>query len=193
MSYQDLLRAKALEICEECATKGLPQPRFALIEQSYLINFTWFHEGKKQILSLYYKPTCRSWTLSPKSDWLKRVITPAIESLCLSPAVDITATSTSSAGNLSGSPSASVQAYFADALSCLDLLRPFAVDNVDCSIICQLTRRAVECILSDPVCSSLNRADLVVCIGLPDATDFFLAKEYLKQCLTLCHISNVVN
>jgi len=190
MNYQELLRTKALEICEQCAAQGLPKPTFMLIKQSYLVNFTWFHEGKKHILSLYYKPTRQSWTLSPKSDWLKNVVIPVVEPLCASPAASPKETPASSTNNPSALPNIKAQAYFEDARSCLELLRPFATDNVDCSLICQLTRRAVECILSDPACSSLDQVALAACINLPDSPDFFIAKEYLNRCLTLCRISS---
>lgn len=193
MNYQGLLRAKAFEVCDLCTAKGLPKPTFVLVEQNYLINFTWLHEGKKQMLSLYYKPTRQSWTLFSKSDWLKSVVIPIIEPLCQSASIGTAVAPASSACTLPDLPHTGIQAYFEDALSCLELLSPFAADNVDCSIICQLTRRAAKYILSDPACSYLDQTTLATHIELPDSTDFSAAKEYLNQCLTLCHMSNAAN
>lgn len=191
MSNQELFRAKAQEICNHCTIKGLPQPFYLIKEQNYLINFTWQYEGKKHVLALYYKPTRQSWTLTAYNDlWLQTVIIPVLEPLCSSSARSPVPEAASSSLEASFSSANRTQAYFEGALACLTLLNPFATDNVDCSIICQLTRKAVEYILLDPACSYLDQAALAAVVDVPVSTQFFTAKEYLNQCLTLCHIND---
>jgi hypothetical protein len=116
---------------------------------------------------------------------------PIVEPLCSSSVSPLVAEA--APYNSVSAPSDSIQIYFEEALACLEVLRPFADDNVDCSIICRFTRKAVEYILLDPTCSHLDQTALTAVVDLPMSTKFFDAKEYLNRCLTLCHISNVVN
>jgi len=188
----DLLYAKALEIDNYCAIHNFPTPLFLVKEQNWLVNFTWQHEGQKHVLSLYYKPTRQSWTLYANTSWLRSVVIPMLEPLCASspPAQKAAPTHfTTDFASLSNSRS---EDYFEEALECCSLLSPFALDNVDCSILFQLTRLALKNILADPACAPLDRAGLTALLNVGDSTDFSSAKEYLDQCLILCRINNAV-
>ena len=190
MSYQELLQKKAIQVCERCASAGVPQPLYYFASE-YSINFSWQHEGKKHTLALYYNTKQQSWKPVANTAWLKQVIVPVIQPLFGQHSTKATPSLTET----SPAPTQEhrVQAYFADALACLSLLTPFANDNIDFSIICQRTRESVQMVLNDPIFSHLNRAALSVALDTPDTSDFHQAKEYLSQCLTLCNINNAVN
>lgn len=196
MSHQELLRAKALEICERCADADLPVPSYS-IKTDYQVNFVWHLEGK-HTLALYYKSSPQRWTLLPNTDWLKNVVLPVIAPLCEQVGqAPIKAPSSAPPGSSLPAPASlpveQIQAYFAEALSCLSLLAPFTSDNVDCSILCQRTREALRHILADPACSHLDQAALNAAITIPDSVNFYTAKEYLTRCLTLCNINALKN
>lgn len=190
MSYQELLREKAVQVCERCAAAGIPQPLYHFASE-YSVNFSWQHEGKKHTLALYYNTKQQSWKPVANTEWLKQVIVPVIQPLFgqHSTKTTLSLTETSPAPTQEHR----VQAYFADALACLSLLTPFANDNIDFSIICQRTRESVRMILSDPTLSHFDRTALSALLDTPDTTNFSGAKEYLTQCLTLCHINNAAS
>lgn len=193
MSNQELLREKANLVCERCASAGLPQP-FPHITSDFAVNFTWWFEGRTHTLSLYYKQKHQSWTLVSNTDWLVNAVEPAIRPLFgqqQSKRFPSQAQEATKPDRTEQAPE--LQAYFAHALTCLSLLEPFANDNIDFSIICQRTRESVRMILSDPTPSHLDRTALSALLDTPDTTNFSGAKEYLTQCLTLCHINNAAS
>ena len=190
MSNEEILRAKAIQLCERCASAGLPQPLYRIVSD-YSIDFTFWYEGRSQTLSLYYKPKNQQWTAVPKTDWLRRVVAPVIQPIFEHSSAGLSALpAIESAGPVRA---VAREAYFAEALTCLSLLEPFADDNIDFSIICQRTRESVRNILNDSTFSQLDHAALSEALAKPNTPNFWDAKEYLIQCLTLCHISNVVN
>lgn len=190
MSYEKLLRGKAAQICVRCAAMGISQP-FYRIASEYAVNFSWWYEGKNHTLALYYNAKRQSWKLVAHTEWLKQTILPVLQPLFGQPATQASPT-------LVETPSASsqeqkLQAYFAEALACLELLTPFAHDNIDFSIICQRTRESVRMILNDPAFSHLSDTGLLTVLDAPDTSDFYQAKEYLTRCLTLCNMNNVAS
>ena len=193
MSNQELLREKADLVCERCTSAGLPQPLFR-IASDFAVNFTWRLEGSAHTLSLYYNQKHQTWKPISNSDWLRSVVEPVIQPLFGQQQSRIHPTQTQAFAKPDRTEQApKVQAYFADALTCVSLLEPFANDNIDFSIICQRTREAVKMVLSDPLLTLLDRQALSESLELPDTTHFSEAKEYFIQCLTLCHINNAVN
>ncbi len=153
--------------------------------------FSWQYEGKRHILALYYNTKQQSWKPVANTEWLKQVVLPLIQPLFEQQPVKATLPMP----GVSADPvqEAALQAYFADALTCLTLLESFANDNIDFSIICQRTRGSVRMILNDPMFTHLNRAALSAALDTPDTADFYQAKEYLSRCLTLCNINSVAS
>lgn len=200
MIYQELLREKAIQVCERCNLAGLSQP-FYYITSEYSVNFSWQFEGKKHTLALYYKARQQSWMPVPNSAWLRQFVLPVLQPLFeqrpIKEAPSSPRTSTdpvqeprSQANFRDPVQELTLQTYFADALACLSLLEPFASDNIDFSIICQRTKASVKMILNNSVFSEINRTALSTVLDIPDSTDFYQAKEYLTRCLILCNINN---
>ncbi|HEU5377498.1 MAG TPA: hypothetical protein VFV38_18910 [Ktedonobacteraceae bacterium] len=174
MSYQELLREKAAQVCERCKEVGIPQPFYRLASE-YSVNFSWRHEGKTHPLALYYNAKQQSWKPVAQTEWLQQIILPALQplferSLQMEKVPLIVATQEQR-----------LQAHFADALACFELLVPFAQDNIDFSILCQRVREAVRGILSDPILIPFHRSSLVATLEEPDVPDFSQAKEYLAK------------
>jgi len=203
VNYQELLREKAIQVCERCASAGLSQPLYH-IASVYSVNFSWQFEGKKHTLALYYKAKEQSWTSVPNSTWLRQVVLPMLQPLfeqgsikegpsSLGRLVDPVHEPASQAHFRDPAQELTLQTYFVDALACLSLLEPFASDNIDFSIIYQRTKASVKMILNNLALSDLNRTALSTVLDIPDTTDFYQAKEYLTQCLTLCNINNAVS
>lgn len=156
MSNQELLREKAILICEHCVAVGLPQPMYRIVSD-YAVNFFWQHEGKKHTLSLYYP----SWKTTSNSDWGKQVIEPAIQALFgQKPVTEQASTVARLAEREQPFAPPTPHVYFKNALESLALLTPFAHDNVDFSILCEQTREAVKMVLSDSTFSYLNQVAL---------------------------------
>ncbi len=190
MSYQELLREKAIEVCERCTSAEVPQPLYHIASE-YSVNFSWQHEGKNHTLALYYNAKQQSWKLVANTDWMKQVIVPVIQPLFGQQSTKATPSLT----EISPAPTREniVQAYFADALACLSLLAPFANDNIDFSIICQRTKESVRMVLNDPALTDFDRDALSAALDVPNTINFIEAKEYFTRCLTLCNINNAVN
>lgn len=192
MGNQELLREKALLIINHCAAVNLPIPQYQVLSE-YAVNFLWYYEGKKHILSLYYKPNLQCWKLNANTAWGKQVIMPSVQPLFEEVQAAKPLQQPSQFTNKQFTKPSTPEAHFSDALASLALLTPFAHDNIDFSIICEQTRYAISKTLNDPTFASLNREALLTAIEHPNSTNFLEAKEYLIRCLTLCHISNVVN
>ncbi len=193
MSNQELLREKAELVCERCTSADLPQPLFR-IASDFAVNFTWMLEGSTHTLSLYHNQKHQSWKSISNTDWLRNVVEPVIQPLFEQQQSRMIPTQTQAIAKPDRTERTSrLQAYFADAFTCLSLLEPFANDNIDFSIICHRTREAVKMVLTDPIRSQLDHQALSEALEMPDTTHFSEAKEYLIRCLTLCHINNAVN
>ena len=192
MSNQELLREKALLIINHCAAIGLPIPQYQIVSE-YAVNFLWHYEGRKHVLSLYYKANPQRWTFTANTDWGKQVIIPSVQSLLEQEQTANHSQPPSQSTNTQNARPLTLQAYFSDAIASLTLLTPFAHDNIDFSIICEQTRQAVRGILNDADFASLSREALLTAIERPNSTNFLEAKEYLTQCLTLCNMNNVIN
>jgi hypothetical protein len=186
MSNYDLLKGKAIQICERCKANGLTQPQFSVVSE-YRVNFIWLKEGKRHTLSLDYKPSRQRWTLTSNSDWLKSVICPLIQPLVDVPPSPIPSLSETHALKVQN---VEPRQYFTQAQESVHILEPYANENVDCSIICELTKVAARAALSDVANISLNRPALMTAIDKPNSPDFFVAKEYFITCLTLCTSNN---
>jgi len=178
MSNYELLREKAIQVCERCKTNGLPQPQFSVVSD-YSVNLKWHNEGTIHTLAIAYSPKRQRWTLSPNSDWLKNVVCPLIQAVIDSHRSEPSSLSETSAAF-------DPHNYFIQAQESLNILEPYANENVDCSIICELTRAAVNAVLRDLASLSLDQPALLAVIGMPNTTNFFAAKEYFTRCLNLC-------
>ncbi len=190
MSYQELLREKAAQVCAQCTTTGISQPLYRIASE-YSVNFSWQHEGKNHTLALYYNVKLQSWKPVAHTEWLKQAILPVLEPLFGYPVPQ--ASPTPMETSLAPTQGQRLQAYFANALKCIELLAPFAHDNIDFSIICQQTRKAIQMVLNDPAFSYLNCTALLSFLDVPDTSDFYQAKEYFSRCLTLCNINTAAN
>lgn len=190
MSYQELLREKAAQVCAKCSAAGISQPFYRMTSE-YSINFSWQHDGKNHTLTLYYKAKQQSWKPVANTEWLKQAILPVLQPLF----GQLSKQTSQTLAEISSAPTQEqrLQAYFANALACLALLTPFANDNIDFSIICQRTRESIRMVLDDPACPSFNCKALLAALDTPDTSDYHQAKEYLTRCLTLCNINNAVN
>ena len=190
MSYQELLREKATQVCARCSARGIPQPLYRLASE-YSVNFSWQQGGENHTLALYYNAKQQSWKPVANTEWLKQAILPVLQPLFEQPTTQTSPTLT----EISSAPTREqrLQVYFANALACLALLTPFANDNIDFSVICQCTRESIRMVLNDPACSSLNCASLLAALDASDTSDYRQAKEYLIRCLALCNINNAVN
>lgn len=186
MSYQELLREKAALVCERCKEVGIPQPLYRLASE-YSVNFSWRHEGKDHTLALYYNAKQQRWKPVAQTEWLQQIILPTLQPLF---------ERSLQMGNRSpmmATQEQQLQAHFANALACFELLAPFAQDNIDFSILCQRVKEAIRGILGDPTLVPFHHSSLLATLEEPDVPDFSQAKEYLSRCLTLCNMNNPVN
>jgi len=186
VSNCDLLREKAIQLCDYCRTVGLPRPQCKIVSE-YAVNFIWRNEGTRHVLSLYYKSDHQRWTPHPNTDWLKKVIYPQLQPFFEQVQVSSPLEVASSIANKDA-----LRMYFAEALDCLSRLELFAHENINFSIICQLTKEAIKTILRDGF-SYLDCESLTAMAEIPCSPSFSAAKEYLSQCLTLCHINKPFN
>lgn len=190
MSFRELLQTKAEQISTRCVEVGLTRPIIRVVSD-YAVDLYWSYEGKKHTLSINWSPKRQQWTPVSKTDWVQREIMPVIAPLLNSPVAGSTPTPPQVKGLVAAEPP--LQLYFADAYDGLKRLEPFAQDNIDCAIICHRAKEAINLILDDPACIHLNRAALIAKRNEPDRSNFFGAKEYFTQCLTLCNISSMLS
>lgn len=192
MSNQELLREKAILVCDHCGKVGLPLPQYRIIPE-YQVNFIWRYEGSQHTASLYCNSK-QEWKIKVNTDWGKQVILPALQPLFgLSQAEKPVQRPVSEIERKQSSTSSTPEIYFSDAVACLSLLAPFSHDNIDFSIICEKARQAVIQTLHDPAFAYLKREALQLAIESPNRTNFLEAKEYLTLCLTLCKINSSVS
>ncbi|SRR6266487_6487650 len=153
----------------------------------YSINFS-LHQGwKEHILSLSYSPNKGQWKLYSVDEWVKRVIIPLVQPLLGKVPHVTNKQEVKSTKNVRGVFSRAV--HFAEALTCLGILEPFAEEYIDFSVICDFAQRGVQLVLNDPRCAHLDRTPLLKILEQPPQSNFCAAKEYLFQCLTICGVT----
>jgi hypothetical protein len=83
----------------------------------------------------------------------------------------------------------SAEKYFEEAREYMHILEPFAEENIDFSVIFDFAQRGVRLTLNDPRLINLDRQPLFHMLEQSQQTDFIAAKEYLRQCLMVCGIT----
>lgn len=152
----------------------------------YGINFTLHYGGNKHIMSIFYSPKRQRWSSYSVNEWVQDVVLPKIQ-----PLLGETRT-TSSYKQAVVLPIPTAQQgtrdnYFSEALEGLHLLEPFAKENIDFSILYDLTQRGVMLVMKDRQLNHLDQQALQVLLDQPSRTDFHAAKEYLFLCLRRCN------
>ncbi len=74
------------------------------------------------------------------------------------------------------------------ALESLSILSPFAKEYIDFSVIGEQAKKGLQRVLNDPQWTSVDRSSLVAALEISLSPDYSTVKEYLFQCLTLCHL-----
>jgi hypothetical protein len=182
-SVRKVLEERAITISQYLRSAGYVHS-YRLIE--YGINFTFGYAGNEHVMSIFYSPKKQRWTSYAVNEQVRDVILPKIQSLL---AEIRTTTSHKQAVTLPipRSQKSSTEDYFSEALENLRLLEPFARENIDFSILYDLTRRGVILIMKDRKLNHLNQQALQTLLDQPIRTDFQSAKEYVFQCLTRCN------
>lgn len=176
-----ILEEKASEVSEYFDSIGFSHT-YRLI--NYGINFSLQHIGNIHTLTISYSARKRHWTPYSVSEWVNDTIIPLVSPLLETSLVP-------SRGPETSSPSIkqerfSTDNYFTEALACLNVLEPFAEDNIDFSVIYDFAQRGIQLALNDPRFTHLDSQALKKVLEQPHQTDFNAAKEYLHQCLMLC-------
>jgi len=177
------LEEKAIEVSKQLTSMSILHT-YRLVD--YGINFTLQYHGKKQVLTLSYSPNKNRWTPHSGNDWVKSAVIPVMQSLL---SKDITSTKQQKANTTAYTHDVFPgEVYFAEALECLNILKPFAEEYIDFSVICDFAQRGVRLVLNDPRCTYVDRASLTEMLEQPLPSDFYDAKEYLFRCLMLCRL-----
>lgn len=177
------LEDKAIEVSKQLTSMNILNS-YKLID--YGINFTLQYDGMKQVLTLSYSPNKNCWTPHSGNDWVKSAVIPVVQSL-------LSGKTTSTRQQKSNTTACtqrvfSREVYFVEALECLNILKPFAEEYIDFSVICDFAQRSVRLVLNDPRCTHVDRTSLVELLEKPLQSDFYNAKEYLFRCLMLCRL-----
>lgn len=139
---QDTLQTKAAEISDHLSSLNL-LCSYTLLE--YSINFRLIHEGRQVVLTLSYSPKRDRWTPHSNDSWVKDTIIPSIQGLL----VQEKAPATLQPMNTIPSSSHAI-VYFTEAIECFRILKPFAEEYIDFSIICEYTKEGIRRVLKDP-------------------------------------------
>ncbi len=180
---KNVLEEKAVTISQYLRSAGYVHS-YRLIE--YGINFTLSYGGNEHILSISYSPKRQRWSSRAVNEWVLDIVLPKIQ-----PLLGETQTTTShKQADTLPIPTAQKSAtrnYFSEALEGLRLLELFAKENIDFSILYDLTRRGVMLVMKDRKLSHLDQQALQTLLDQPSRTDFHAAKEYVFQCLKRCN------
>ena len=178
------LEEKAIEVSKQLTSMSILHT-YRLVD--YGINFTLQYDGKKQVLTLSYSPNKNRWTPHSGNDWVKSAVIPVVQSLLSEETTSTWQRTANTTAYRQGVFSGEV--YFVEALECLSVLKPFAEEYIDFSVICDFAQRGVRLVLNDPRCTRVDRASLVEILEKPLLSDFYDAKEYLLRCLMLCGLT----
>lgn len=182
-AVKKILEERAVTISQYLRSAGYVHS-CRLIE--YGINFKLHYGGNEHILSIFYSPKRQRWSSYAVNEWAQDIVLPKIQ-----PLLGETRT-TSSHKQAVALPVPAAQKdsrdnYFSEALEGLQLLEPFAKENIDFSILYDLARRGVMLVMKDRQLNHLDQQALQVLLDQPSRTDFHAAKEYLFLCLTRCN------
>lgn len=178
-----LIEEKATEVGHFLHTAGYIHT-YRLIE--YGVNFSLRYMGGEHTLTLSYSPKRRQWNPYSVNEWTQNVVIPLIQPL-LGHSQWRASEPVVSPIRIAAATTIGVD-HFAEASRCLQVLEPFANDNIDFSIICDFARRGVQRALNDPTFAYLDRASLQFLLDQPLQSDFIGAKEYFLLCQTQCSI-----
>jgi hypothetical protein len=188
-TYQQFLQGKADEIQKYLATLDF-RCTYKLIDNG--INFTVYLAERTAGITLYHSPKRERWKFYSVDEWANTEIKPKIESLLGQRPTAIQSNVHSSTATISPDKYEQTRtdatSYFEEAIECFRILQTFSDEYIDFSVICEQARIGIKRILDDPSYTHLDQAALQTMLAVLPSPDFATAKEYLFQCLTLCHI-----
>ncbi len=155
----------------------------------YGINFSLLNAGSEHTLTLSYSPKKKRWTPYSVNEWVIDVVIPLVQPLLGGTAASAKKQETNTITPENMHEAFSPKKHFVEALACLNVLTPFQEENIDFSIICDFAQRGIRLVLSDHKCVHLDRSSLLEVLGQPSQSDYYDAKEYLNQCLTVCCVT----
>lgn len=183
-SVKTALEEKAIVLSQYLRSAGYVHS-YRLID--YGINFTLGYGGNEHLLSISYSPKRQHWSSRALNEWVQDVVLPKIQPLLgetpVAPSHKQVITISMSAVQKSSTAN-----YFSGALEGLRLLEPFARENIDFSILIDLTRHSLMLFMKDRQLSNPDQQALRTLLDQPASTDFDAAKEYVLQCLTRCNL-----
>jgi hypothetical protein len=155
---------------------------------AYMINVQIIQGARQAVLSVAYSPKKNRWTPYSADEWVKESLVPRIEQV-----IQGKNSSTPPAKQMLPPQRASQSQpsrieYFANALESLRILDPFNQEYIDFTVIGEQAKQGLRRVLHDPQCTDVDRQLLTTALASSLSSEYSAAKEFLFQCLTLCHL-----